>query len=146
MPPYSEIGTVTLEEELNAKAMDTLERIMTDFEEGRADGSQTMAALQAVHGAVAGCASSDILDLITQASRSIRVEDKNVHVVRQLYHRDGDFLLVGQIVGDDKLLITKHIGQENETKEVKDFMSPREARQSALKIGEILRGKGYRTI
>ena len=131
----------TAEEEFNAKALNTLAWLVQKRDDGEIDGSQFSMGINVMFQMGSGLIESDILDMITQARADHC--DASRHVDRKVVHKNGDFVVVGRIIGSEKLLITKHVGRDDEKQDVMTFDSSAEARAGMVMLIEKLQQRDF---
>ena len=132
----------TVEEELNAKALECLTWLTNKRDRSEMDGACFSIGLQAMFMCVSGLLDEEVFDLVSQAQADRG--EINTHVDRQVLHKNGDFIVIGRLVGNDKLLITKHVGSPEETQDVMRLNDAAESAKAQKRMIEMLRQRGYK--
>ncbi|QNK01732.1 hypothetical protein [Dyella telluris] len=78
----------TLVDELNRKALDTLERIVVDYQTGIISVEQARSSLQTLFQAVSGLITDDLFDMISEASKEF-ADKTGEATARRLFISDG---------------------------------------------------------
>ena len=132
----------TVEEELNAKALECLTWLTNKRDRSEMDGACFSIGLQAMFMCVSGLLDEEVFDLVSQAQADRG--EINTHVDRQVLHKNGDFIVIGRLVGNDKLLVTKHVGASEETQDVMYFSDASSSARGQKRLIEMLQQRGYK--
>jgi hypothetical protein len=130
----------TFEEELDVKVLNTVESLYKRWERGEIDGPMYKTAIESVFNSVSGMVSNDMFNILSEA----KVPDTQyVHVDRQILTLGNRVLMIGQLIGSEKLLITTGIGSKEVKREIKTFETPKKARDMLKAMVARLETKGY---
>lgn len=89
----------TLVDELNRKALDTLERIIVDYQTGIISVEQARSSLQTLFQAVSGLISDDLFDMISEASKEF-ADKAGEATARRLFTSDKSLLCLEYTFGE----------------------------------------------
>lgn len=98
-----------LVDELNRKALGSLERILNDHELGAISRGEAKVALACLFDAVSGLVGPDVFDMISEASQELSAQAGTTTCTRMYVNPEGTIVLLEYVFGEPKVVVRTRV-------------------------------------